>query len=197
VIERARPPTQAARIGGRLVAAGDEVFVYNPTGIYRLSLSLLSAYPLYPLPRAFPDLGDAVALPDGGLLVAHADQADARLIALNADGTLRWERSYVPAVREQSAAMAKPRLVAAGSHVYLVLHNGISSANITDIFSIDMNSAALTRIFTGGTRNLAQEDLWAFAIDGDHLLVNYGGSNVTALDARLALKAVQATDGRE
>ncbi len=197
VIDRAGPPTQAARIGGRLVAAGDQVFVYNSTGIYRLSPDLLSAYPLYPLPRAFPDLGDAVALPDGGLLVAHADQADARLIALNAEGTLRWERSYVPAVREQSTATVKPRLMAAGSHVYLLLHNGISSSNITDIFFIDMNSAALTRIFTGGTRNLAPEDLWAFAVDGDHLLVNYGGSNVTALNARRALKTVQAIDWRE
>jgi outer membrane protein assembly factor BamB len=197
VIDRARPPVQAVRIGGRLVSTGDQVFVYNSTGIYHLSPNLLSAYLLYPLPRAFPDLGDAVALPGGGLLVAHVDQADGRLIALNGDGTLRWQRSYVPALRAQSATQAQPRLVVAGSQVYLLLHNGTSSASITDIFSIDTDSAALTRIFTGGTRNLAQQDLWALAVDGDHLLVNYGGSNVTALDARLALETVQAVDGSE
>ncbi len=191
VIDRARPPVQAAHIGGRLVATGDQVFVYNSTGIYHLSPNLLSAYLLYPLPRAFPDLGDAVALPGGGLLVAHVDQADARLIALNGDGTLRWQRSYMPALRAQSVTQAQPRLVVAGSQVYLLLHNGTSSASITDIFSIDTDSAALTRIFTGGTRNLAQQDLWAFAVDGDHLLVNYGGSNVTALET------VQAVDGPE
>jgi hypothetical protein len=81
-------------------------------------------------------LGDAVALPDGGLLAAHVDQADARLIALNADGSLRWQRSYLPAIRAQSATQAKPRLVTTGGRVYLLLNNDISPASITDIFSI-------------------------------------------------------------
>jgi len=196
-IDRAKPPVRAARIGGRLVASGDQVFVYNSTGVYRLSADMQSANLLYPLPRAYPDLGDAVALPGGGVLVAHMDQADARLIALEADGTLRWQRSYVVAIRVPSATQARPRLAAAGGHVYLVLTNDISSSSITEVFSVDMDGAQLTRIFTGGTRNLAQEDTWAFAVDGDHLLVNYGGGNVTALNARLALKAVQPIDKRE
>jgi outer membrane protein assembly factor BamB len=183
-------------MGGHPVAVGDQVFVYNSTGIYRLSSDLRSAILLYLLPSAYPDLGDAVALPDGGLLVAHVDQADARLIALNASGTLRWQRSYVPAIRAQSAAQVRPRLVVTGGRVYLLLHNDISPASITDVFWVDLDDAQLSLIFTGGTRNLAQEDLWSFAAEGN-LLINYGGGNVTALDARSALKAGQWIDRRE
>jgi len=196
VIAQAKPPVQAARIDGRLVASGDQLFVYNPTGLYRLSPDLRSVTLLYPLPRAYTDLDDAVALPDDGLLLAHVDPADARLIALNADGTLRWQRSYVPAIRAQSVAQARPRLVTTGSRVYLLLQNNLSTSSITDIFSVGLDDGALTRIFTGGTRNLAQEDVWALAVDGDLVLVNYGGS-VVALNVRSALKAAQPIDWRE
>ena len=158
-IQRANPPTPAARIGGRLVASDGQVFVYNSTGVYRLSPDLQAASLIYLLPRAFPDTGDAIALPNGGVLVAHADQADARLIALNADGTLRWQRSYAPARQARSAAQAKARLVASDSHVYLVLHNDLSTSNVTDIFGVGTDGNRLVRIFAGGTRNLLQEDL--------------------------------------
>jgi hypothetical protein len=196
VIDQAKPPVQAARIEGRLVASGDRIFVYNPAGLYRLSPDLRSATLLYALPRAYTDLDDAVALPDGGLLLAHVDPADARLIAFNADGTLRWQRSYLPAMRSQSAAQARPRLATAGSRVYLLLQNNISTSSIADIFSVSSNDGALTLIFTGGTRNLAQEDAWVMAVDSDLVLVNYGGS-VAALNVRSALKAVQPVDRRE
>ena len=197
VIDQAKPPVQAARIEGRLVASGDQLFVYNLTGLYRLSPDLRSVTLLYPLPRAYTDLDDAVALPDGGLLLAHVDPADARLIALEANGALRWQRSYVPAMRSQSVAQARPRLVATGSRVYLLLQNNLSTSSITDIFSVGLDDGSLTRIFTGGTRNLAQEDTWVLAVDGDLVLVNYGGGNVVALNVRSALKAVQPIDRQE
>jgi outer membrane protein assembly factor BamB len=184
VVNQAKPPVQAARIEGRLVASGDQLFVYNLTGLYRLSPDLRSVTLLYPLPRAYTDLDDAVALPDDGLLLAHVDPADARLIALNADGTLRWQRSYVPAIRAQSVAQARPRLVTTGNRVYLLLQNNVSTSSITDIFSVGLDDGALTRIFTGGTRNLAQEDVWALAVDGDLVLVNYGGSVVALMSGR-------------
>jgi outer membrane protein assembly factor BamB len=142
-------------------------------------------------------LDDAVALPDGGLLLAHVDPADARLIALDAEGTVRWQRSYVPAIRSQSVAQAKPRLVTTGSRVYLLLQNTLSTSSIADIFSVGLDDGALVRIFTGGTRNLAHADAWALAVDGGLVLVNYGDSNVVALNVRSALKAVQPIDRRE
>ena len=65
---------------------------YDQEGVYRLNPETHSAELLYALPRAHPELGGVVALPDpdGGLLVAHAAPYDRRLIALNSDGMVPY-----------------------------------------------------------------------------------------------------------
>ena len=155
----------------------DQIFVYDLDGVYRLNPDTLTAELLYALPRAFSTLGHAVALPDGGLLVAHLDLSDKRLIALNADGTLRWERSISRIV------LGLPRLFVIDDNVYGVLRDG-------DVVSIDAASGEVRRIFDVGTRDPLPGETWAFASGADRILIDYRGGSIVAFDPQIALDAM-------
>jgi outer membrane protein assembly factor BamB len=182
---------RTAGIGGHLVIADDQIWAYDEDGIYSLDFETLSAELLYALPTGFLGRDDMVALPDGGVLVAHTDVSDRRLIALHADGTLRWQRSCSDIIRGQQ------RLLALDGRAYLVSRNDTTSSSEISIFAIDLNSAELTRIFTGGSRSPLSDNTWAFAVGDDSILVNVGGGSMVMLDPRLAMEAVlQATDSQ-
>lgn len=179
-------------ITGRPVVVGDQILVYAEDGIYRLNSEALSAELLYALPRGYLERGDIVALSDGGVLVTHKDPFDQRLIALNADGALRWQRSYSNMMQGR-----QQRLLVLDSRAYLVSQRHNTSSSEVSIFVIDINSAALTRIFTSGSRIPMLKDTWAFAIGDDRILANIGGGSMVALDTRLAIEAVsQATNSQ-
>ncbi len=187
VIDRTEPMTWTAQISGKPVVAGDQFFIYGQEGIYHLNPETRSPELLYVLPRAWPELGDMIALPDGGLLVAHMEQSDQRLIALNADGSLRWQRSYAHAVR------GKPHLLAVGNRVYVALQEAFTYSNIVEVLGLDVDTTGLTRIFRGGTRNAITGDAEVWALGDDRLLINVANSSLVALDARLALEASAVT----
>ncbi len=178
VIGRTQPVTWTAQISGRPLAAGDQVFIYGQEGVYRLNLETRSPELLYVLPRAFPELGDMLVLPDGGLLVAHMEMADQRLIVLNADGSLRWQRSYTPAAR------GRPRLLMVGKRVYVLIQSDSTYSHTVEVFWLGINTARLIRIFTGGTRQAPSEPAWLMALKEDRLLVNIAGSSLVMLVAR-------------
>jgi hypothetical protein len=126
-----------------------------------------------------------VALPDGGLLVAHRDGRDSRLIALNDDGTVRWERSYSGVLTGQQ------RLLLLDGRPFLVSQTGTSSSSAEiSVLAIDLNDAELVRIFSGGTRNAKPGHTSAFAIDDERILINIGGSRLVMLNTRLASEVV-------
>ena len=104
-------------LSGRPVIAGDARFVYTRDGVYRLDKDASSASLLYPLPRGDLRQGDMLALPDGSLLLARGDPGDGRLIVLNPDGSVRWQRSYA------SQAPGQPRLFLAGERPYLLVRD--------------------------------------------------------------------------
>jgi outer membrane protein assembly factor BamB len=182
------PTAWQAPISGRLVIAGDHIFAYASDGIYRLDSETLSAERLYQVPRSSPSLGDMVALPDGGLLIAHQDVFDRRLIALNDDGTLHWQRSYSGILRGRQSL-----LMLDGRPFLVSQNNTTSSADETAIYSIDLSSAELARIFTGGSRDAIAEPASAFAVGDDRILVSVGGGRLVMLDTGLALEAVSQT----
>jgi outer membrane protein assembly factor BamB len=184
---------EASRRGGHLGIVGDQVLVYGENGVYWLNPETLSADLLYALPKSYIDRGDMVALPDGGVLLTHVDALDRRLIALNPDGTLRWQRSCSYFTREHD----EQRLLVQDGHPYLVSHHRAGASNEISIFAIDLDRAALTWIFTASGRNHRPEDCWAFGIGGDRLLLNVGNGSMIALDMQLALEAVlQATNSQ-
>lgn len=165
-----------ARIGGHITVAGDQIFVYDVDGIYRLRPESLSAELLYKLPRAYPGPGDIVALPDGGILFAHGNLQDQRLLALDSDGQLRWQRSIA---RLPTSLL---RVLMVGEYPYAVMYDG-------DVYAIDAVDGALTHIFDAGSRNPFAGTPWAVA-SGDQILIDFRGGNIVALDPQRALEAV-------
>jgi len=183
-VDESGPRAQSAQVNGRPVVVGDQFWVYSEEGVYRLDPETLAAELLYALPKAILWWGDMLALPDGGVLVAHADAFDRRLIALDADGALRWQRSYKAIVRGQQ------QLLLLDGRVHMVLEHDSSRSSEVSVFAIDVDSAELARIFTGGTRQPQPDDTWAFALDDGRMLINVGGGNMVALDPGVALEAL-------
>jgi len=179
-IDASGPRAWAAGSGGRPGFTGDGLFIYDQEGVYRLNPATRSAELLYALPRAYPDLGDMVVLPEGGLLVAHGDRYDRRLIVLNNDGSLRWQRSYA------HVAPGQPRLLTVDRQPFLLLQNDTASATKIAIFAIDVDAPRLTHIASlGGPLTSGPEDTVAFAMDDDRILINLVGGSTVALDTHL------------
>jgi murein DD-endopeptidase MepM/ murein hydrolase activator NlpD len=153
------------------VTAGSRIWLYNREGLYQLSLESGTAELHYTLPRGLASLGDVVGLPDGGLLLAHADTADRRLLAFNSDGSLRWERSY------ESFISGSVRLVEQNGRVYLMNDEN----NTVTLYAVDLNNAVLNQIFIGGTRSDNLGDSWVETAE-DYLIISIAGGNMVALD---------------
>lgn len=159
----------AARFGGRPVVAGGQAFVYNPSGVYRLDLSTWSDYRVLPLDPTALELGHVIALGDGGLLVAHRSRTDQRLIALNADGTLRWDKSIAALGR------SLPRLLSAGDEVYAMTIDG-------DLVSIDPANGDARVIFDSGRSKRIAGEASLFATAEGQLLFDFRGGAIVALE---------------
>jgi hypothetical protein len=181
-IDEAGAEVLAEGISGRPVSADGQLFVYANDGVYRVNPETRSAELLYPLAPAVRGMGDMVALPEGGLLVAHADLADRRLIALDYDGRVRWERSIAGASRGQQ------RLLVSDGRVYLMSQREGSSRSEIAISLVDVSTAELVRIFSGSAQSGWPGDTWMLGIRDGRLLVNMGGTAVFVLDPRLALE---------
>lgn len=128
------------------------------------------------MPQATQSWGDITALPDGSLLLAHADRFDHRLIVLNPDGGVRWQRSYADVMG------GRPRLLVLDGQPYLILESTTAGLTRLAIFAIDTGNATLARVFSGGTRGGRPEDSWATVIDGRRILLHIGGGSVAAID---------------
>ena len=163
-------------MSGRLAVAGDQVFVYNENGVYRINPQTLGADRLVPLDGYTFELGDPLALPDGGLLVPHRG-SNRRLIALDADGSLRWDRSIV------TLSQALPRLFTAGDRVYALTIEG-------DVLLVDPASGEAHLIFDGGVGARLDAEVAAFGIAEGKLLLDIRGGKMIALDSLQAIEAV-------
>jgi murein DD-endopeptidase MepM/ murein hydrolase activator NlpD len=184
LVDRSGLLVASAPVGGRLAVAGDRIWVYGDDGIYWLEAETLSSELLYALPPGSPRLGDMVLLPDGGVLVAHTDRSDKRLIAMKPDGSLRWQRSIAAGLQGYG------RLLVAGGRPYLLAQNDAASARDVSIFSVDLEAAELVRIFAGGSRGSLFDDQWAFALADGRILVDMAGIGMALLDPEAALQII-------
>jgi hypothetical protein len=176
----------SARVGGRVAQAGDRVWAYDGRAVYLLDAETLSVESSYALPSGSAWLGSLVGLSDGGALVVHVDRYDRRIVALNRDGSVRWQRSFASVIQEY------PYLVVLGDQPYLVaLNEGTSGVQMT-VFAIDLETAELTRIFVGGGRDPTMGGTWVHPSEEDLILVGLADSGIVALDAPLALDIIQS-----
>ena len=147
---------------GQLVVVDDQLVVYSEDGVYRPSGDRLSADLLYTLPKRRLEQGDLVALADGGWLLIHADSFDKRLIALNGDGMLRWQRSVVRHFRGN-----EHHLLVVDGRPLIVSHRRAAADSELSVFGIDMDRGALVRLFAARGWTPRPGDIWAYAIGDD------------------------------
>lgn len=164
---------------GYPIITADQQWLYSRDGLYRLDEETQTAVLHYPLPPGALTQGDAAALPDGGLLLAHYDRFDSRLLAFNPDGSLRWERSY------RHLIDGRVHLLIIGRAPYLVAETNNDSTGTLFVYAIDPLQGDLTHIFSGGSRTFVAGDMWMGTAE-DHLLLNIGGGHLLSLDVREA-----------
>lgn len=167
---------------------GGQLWLYARDAVYRLNPSVPSAELVMTLPPALfgagaHGSGDAVALADGGLLVAHPDAADGRLLRFDASGGLLWERSY------RAAGEGAARLALSGDQAYLTLIEDGSTMMVA-VYAVALETGNLVRLFEGGTREGMSRNTWLLPTAGSALLVNIGGGHLVALDPAAAQEAL-------
>jgi hypothetical protein len=160
--------------GGQVIAAASNLWLYTRDALYRLDAAAHTAQLVHNLPPGLLSLSDALPLSDGGLLLAHADTFDRRLLAFNPDGSLRWERSYEGLV---AGAIHWQQV---GAEIYLVAQDDQSSASTLYVYALNLADATLTHRFTGGTRSPQPNATWIIPTTTG-LIINIGGGHLFAL----------------
>lgn len=183
-IDRRGATQWAAAPAAERVVASDQPFAYGPEGVYRLDFESRAAELFYPLPDGFARLGDLVELPSGGVLVAHRDLDDTRLLALESDGRLRWERSI------RSLGAHALELLAVGDQIDLVVQFDSGNTSLVDIFRVDQNSGELLRLFSGGSRASISAPI-ATALDDRSVAITIDGVGLAIWQPQAAIDALQ------
>ena len=171
-------------IKGQNVIASEQPIIYADDGVYQIDIESGSIELLFELPNGFPRSGGLSAIPGGGILVAHTDLDDKRLIALEEDGSLRWERSIA------SLGARAVELLILNNETYLMTQYDIGRTTGIDLFHVGKESGDLTRIFSGGTRSTSPNPAEITRV-GDLLLIRIAGVGLAAIDPQAALEAAQ------
>ncbi|GAB4577638.1 MAG: hypothetical protein Fur0022_03690 [Anaerolineales bacterium] len=159
--------------GGALAWSREGVFVYGADGVYRLEAGTVER--IYALSDAVQLARSLVALPEGGVLIAHADRADRRLVGLDAEGGVLWERSV-------EGVGANPRFVLAGAEVFMLLEEE-EVAGVVNLYRVNMEDGSLTHLFRGGTRTAVRGSTWIAALNPAQILVQIGGGHIIGFDS--------------
>jgi hypothetical protein len=183
-IGQSYPPLRSTALTGYPLVSGDRIWLYAEDGLYQLDPTRATPELLYALPPAYLLQSHLTALPDGGVMLAQFDRDDQRLIALQADGAVRWERSY------RALAADEIQLVTNGDQVYLIVAAGSGSVQTLSLYGVDLATAELTLLFQGGTRSALPTGNWVTAADNGRLLINIGGGHMLVLDPAEAQQAL-------
>jgi outer membrane protein assembly factor BamB len=149
------------------------VYLYTPDGLYLLDPTAGSSRQILALTAAYPSLGSALGLPDGGVLLAHLDRADRLLIALDPAGRLRWERSLA------GIPEGTPGLALVEGEVYLTV---MSSTGALNLYAVDLGSGALRWMIAGGTRTPRPGDTALFGAGAGRMVLQIGGGSLVGLE---------------
>ena len=169
-LDRSGQLEQMASLAGRLAASDDQLFVYAPTALYRLSES---PEVLKLLDRTVDARGSVIVTPDGGVLIAHSGVDGRRLIALQPDGSLRWDRSI------QQITGEAPYLIVIKDDVYALTQEG-------DVWWIDQQVGEAQRVLDGVRLLTLPGDVRSVVTSDGTLIFDARGGRLIALDPRAA-----------
>ncbi|MEA3337374.1 MAG: peptidoglycan DD-metalloendopeptidase family protein [Chloroflexota bacterium] len=153
--------------------AGDRqgLWLYGEDGVFKLDPEGGSARLSIPLPWGYPDFGDILVLPDGGLLVVHGSSRYRPLMVFDRNGVLRWQRS----LRDLGPGQAQ--LVQVGDQPYLMLQQETRAARRVTLYAIDMATRSLVHLFSGAgpaSTSSASAFAWAGGDGGVMLAIDQG-----------------------
>lgn len=172
------------RRAGHLAQTSDGVFLYDGQAVYRLHTTTQELSLFYDVADGLVAQGDMLALPDGALLLAHMDSGNRRLMALEGNGELRWERAYGDVMD------GVPRLMLSGGQPYLFDMHENGTWTHVGLYAVDSQTARLTWVFGGGTREPASNGTFLLGAQPGQFIINIGGGSLVAFDANLAHQTV-------
>jgi hypothetical protein len=159
-----------AELGGKLALRDNGLWLYHRQGLYQVALNDTPTTTLvYTLPTGTLNRGDLLPLPDGSLLLAHADSADRRLLQFDANGRLLWERSY------RAEISGNVTLHLANGQPYIAATGVSGSSGLLTLYALEQSQNRLAVVFEGGSRTPASNEMWVTAIANSQLLINVGG----------------------
>jgi len=175
--------TLVENLSGIPVNTGGQVWLYAEDGVYRLDLVSGQTTRVYPLSRAYWGLGDAVAWDGKGLLVAHRDTRDTRLILLNGFGEVEWERSVGAVLPGQ------PLRWIIADRPYLLHQAAANNGLILRLLAVEPGSDHLTQVWYGGSRDNSATVPGALRLDDQRVLISFGSTS-TLVDLAAAYETL-------
>ena len=176
-------------VGGQVISRDGRLVVYGKDGVYHADPDMPAADLLYALPNRRLEQGNLVALADGGFLLLHADTFDERLIALDDDGTLRWQRSVARTLRGN-----EHHLLTVDGQALLVSQRRSASSSELSVLGIDLERGMLMRLFATEGWTPRPGDIWAYPMGSSRVFLNIGSGTgqgrLVALDVEAALESV-------
>jgi outer membrane protein assembly factor BamB len=183
------PPELISQPGAKAVLTDKHYVLYSNEGIHLHPPDDSDPTLAHTLPWSLPYSGDMIVLPDGSVIVAHADNYDPRLIALDPDGGVRWDRSYAAVVS------GRPLLLMLDNEPYLLLQDASTRFGSSSLYAINIDNAELVQVFNGGPVRMYTSATWVQVVDERRILINLWGSNLVMLDGEAALEAVRGAGG--
>ena len=163
-------------LSGILKTHGEQILLYNQDGLFQLNPETLTAEQRIKLPGIRPDLADMIVLSDGSILISHMDQADRRLILLDQNGAIIWQRSIKP------LGLGQTKFLEINGLPILILQDVQNDLLNIKVYIVDGLSGDLTLVFEGGSRSAASQNNDFRALTDNQLMINVGGQIITVLD---------------
>ncbi|MDX1414512.1 MAG: M23 family metallopeptidase [Candidatus Promineifilaceae bacterium] len=161
---------------GQFAMSNGRPILYNRDGVFRIDPIAQKSEQIIGLPGLRSDVADIKSLSTGNIIITNHDSKDRRLILLDDQGEILWQRSIAAAINSQT------HLIEINGQAYLIGRNSIGNNEYIDVFHIDLNSGDLIRIFSGGTRAPFETAFDVLLLDSDQMLINFDGQNIVALD---------------
>ena len=166
---------ETGELQSQFAAIDGQLWGFDNQSVYRLQPETRSVRLAAQLPTAFPGIEAILPLPDGRLLLAHRDRVDRRLLLLDRDGDLVWDRSYA------NLDAGIPSLLLADGQPLLLTQNTTRAGSLVDLYSIDIDEPRLTHIFSGGGP-AASTPARAWSDDAGRVILAIPGGSMVALD---------------
>ncbi len=172
------------KINGKLSVSRDILYLYGESGLYRLNPMDQTAVLVKEFSRINLQSIELIARPEGGLLLTRNGLVDRRIMAIDNDGRLIWERSTTALPRGEL------RIFSLDETPYLLNYYSGARGIQVDMYAINQEANTLIHILTGGSRQAYVRDIWWMPINQDELLVNIGGGTLAAFSPKAALQVI-------